>query len=142
MFQLSQDVPVFLLDFLREHLGLTATKKGCDQGGAGTVLVDGERILSCLALAAPFAGRSVVTVEGLVASSIRSVSCPSRRNRDASPNGGIGSTFDALRVDPHLAKHGVPDNRRTGSRAATIPGDGILFASRPLIAEGSHQPTR
>ena len=64
---LPQDARVSLLDFLREHLGLTGTKKGCDQGacGACTVLVDGERILSCLALAAQFAGRSIVTIEGL-----------------------------------------------------------------------------
>jgi xanthine dehydrogenase YagT iron-sulfur-binding subunit len=56
-----------LLDFLREELGLFGTKKGCNQGacGACTVLVDGERILSCLALAVQMDGRSVVTVEGL-----------------------------------------------------------------------------
>ena len=49
-----------LLDLLREHLGLTGTKKGCDQGacGACTVLVDGERILSCLALAVQYRGTS------------------------------------------------------------------------------------
>jgi xanthine dehydrogenase YagT iron-sulfur-binding subunit len=56
-----------LLDVLRERLGLTGTKKGCDQGacGACTVLVDGERILSCLALAVQYEGRSVTTIEGL-----------------------------------------------------------------------------
>ena len=56
-----------LLDALREHLGLTGTKKGCDQGacGACTVLVDGERINSCLALAVQYAGRSITTIEGL-----------------------------------------------------------------------------
>ena len=48
-----------LLDLLREHLHLTGTKKGCNQGacGACTVLVDGERILSCLALAVQYEGR-------------------------------------------------------------------------------------
>src|SRR5262249_55237792 len=58
---------VSLLDALREHLGLTGTKKGCDQGacGACTVLVDGERINSCLALAVQYAGRSITTIEGL-----------------------------------------------------------------------------
>jgi xanthine dehydrogenase YagT iron-sulfur-binding subunit len=58
-----------LLDFLREQLGLFGTKKGCNQGacGACTVLVDGERILSCLALAVQMDGRSIVTVEGLAA---------------------------------------------------------------------------
>jgi xanthine dehydrogenase YagT iron-sulfur-binding subunit len=56
-----------LLDVLRERLGLTGTKKGCDQGacGACTVLVDGVRILSCLALAVQVEGRSVMTIEGL-----------------------------------------------------------------------------
>jgi len=61
------DIRTSLLDMLREHLGLTGTKKGCDQGacGACTVLVDGERIVSCLALAVQYEGRSITTVEGL-----------------------------------------------------------------------------
>ncbi|WP_347302889.1 2Fe-2S iron-sulfur cluster-binding protein [Croceibacterium sp. TMG7-5b_MA50] len=61
------DPRVSLLDLLREHEGLTGTKKGCNQGacGACTVLVDGERILSCLALAVQYDGCSVTTVEGL-----------------------------------------------------------------------------
>ncbi|MFV0623972.1 2Fe-2S iron-sulfur cluster-binding protein [Sphingomonas sp. ac-8] len=56
-----------LLDLLRDHLGLTGSKKGCNQGacGACTVLVDGERINSCLALAVQYEGRSITTVEGL-----------------------------------------------------------------------------
>ena len=63
-----QDPRVSLLDLLREHLHLPGTKKGCNQGacGACTVLVDGhERILSCLALAAQYEGRSITTIEGL-----------------------------------------------------------------------------
>ncbi len=61
------DPRVSLLDLLRERLGLHGTKKGCDQGacGACTVLVDGERIVSCLALAVQDTGRDVVTIEGL-----------------------------------------------------------------------------
>ena len=61
------DMRVSLLDLLRDHLDLPGTKKGCNQGacGACTVLVDGERILSCLALAVQYEGRSVITVEGL-----------------------------------------------------------------------------
>jgi xanthine dehydrogenase YagT iron-sulfur-binding subunit len=60
---------VSLLDALRDHLGLTGTKKGCNQGacGACTVLVDGERINSCLALAVQYAGREIVTIEGVAA---------------------------------------------------------------------------
>jgi xanthine dehydrogenase YagT iron-sulfur-binding subunit len=60
---------VTLLDALREHLGLTGTKKGCDQGqcGACTVHIDGERALACLTLAVQAEGRAVVTIEGLSA---------------------------------------------------------------------------
>ena len=56
-----------LLDVLRDKLGLTGTKKGCDQGacGACTVLVDGKRVLSCLMLAAQCDRREVTTIEGL-----------------------------------------------------------------------------
>jgi xanthine dehydrogenase YagT iron-sulfur-binding subunit len=65
--RLVLDPRVTLLDALRDHLGLTGTKKGCDQGacGACTVLVDGKRVLSCLTLAAQCDGREVVTIEGL-----------------------------------------------------------------------------
>jgi xanthine dehydrogenase YagT iron-sulfur-binding subunit len=61
------DARVSLLDFLREHLELYGTKKGCNQGacGACTVLVDGERIISCLTLTVQYEGREVTTVEGL-----------------------------------------------------------------------------
>ena len=56
-----------LLDTLRERLGLTGSKKGCDHGqcGACTVIVDGNRVLSCLTLAASCEGKSVITIEGL-----------------------------------------------------------------------------
>ena len=56
-----------LLDLLRDYLGLMGTKKGCNQGacGACTVLVDGARINSCLALAVQYEGREILTVEGL-----------------------------------------------------------------------------
>lgn len=61
------DPRVSLLDLLREHLHLYGAKKGCDQGacGACTVLVDGERVLSCLTLAVQCEGREVTTIEGL-----------------------------------------------------------------------------
>jgi xanthine dehydrogenase YagT iron-sulfur-binding subunit len=60
---------VSLLDALREHLGLTGAKKGCDQGtcGACTVWVDGRRVLACLTIAASCEGREVTTIEGLAA---------------------------------------------------------------------------
>jgi xanthine dehydrogenase YagT iron-sulfur-binding subunit len=58
-----------LLDALREHLDLTGTKKGCDQGacGACTVLIDGRRVNSCLTLAVMHDGRDVTTIEGVAA---------------------------------------------------------------------------
>jgi xanthine dehydrogenase YagT iron-sulfur-binding subunit len=64
------DPRVSLLDFLREHLKLTGTKLGCNQGGCGacTVIVDGERILSCLTLAVQADGREVRTIESFAAS--------------------------------------------------------------------------
>ena len=62
-----EDPRVTLLDLLRERLDLTGTKKGCDRGqcGACTVLLDGRRINSCLALAAGLDGGEVLTIEGL-----------------------------------------------------------------------------
>ena len=61
------DLRTSLLDLLRDHLGLTGAKKGCNQGacGACTVLIDGERINACLALAVQVQGREITTVEGL-----------------------------------------------------------------------------
>src|SRR5580704_2980494 len=61
------DPRVTLLDLLRERLDLTGAKKGCDRGqcGACTVLVDGRRINSCLALAISYNGADVLTIEGV-----------------------------------------------------------------------------
>jgi xanthine dehydrogenase YagT iron-sulfur-binding subunit len=65
--ELSLDTRTTLLDLLREHLGLTGAKKGCDHGQCGscTVLVDGRRTLACLALAVAHDGAHVTTIEGL-----------------------------------------------------------------------------
>ena len=62
-----EDPRVTLLDLLRERLGLTGAKKGCDRGqcGACTVIIDGRRINSCLVLAATLDGAEIVTIEGL-----------------------------------------------------------------------------
>lgn len=64
---LELDTRMTLLDALREHLHLTGTKKGCDHGqcGACTVIVDGQRINSCLTLAVMHEGGDVTTIEGL-----------------------------------------------------------------------------
>jgi xanthine dehydrogenase YagT iron-sulfur-binding subunit len=61
------DVRTSMLDLLRDHLGLPGTKKGCNQGacGACTILVDGKRILSCMALAVQYQDRPVTTIEGI-----------------------------------------------------------------------------
>jgi xanthine dehydrogenase YagT iron-sulfur-binding subunit len=65
--ELQVDARTTLLDALREHLHLTGTKKGCDQGqcGACTVMVNGRRVVSCLTLAVMQHGASVTTIEGL-----------------------------------------------------------------------------
>ena len=66
-YELSVEPRRTLLDALRNDLGLTGTKKGCDEGtcGACTVLVDGQAILSCMALAIEYEGKSIETIENL-----------------------------------------------------------------------------
>jgi xanthine dehydrogenase YagT iron-sulfur-binding subunit len=65
--QVTVDARTTLLDALRERIGLTGTKKGCDQGqcGACTVHLDGRSVLACLTLALQAEGRAVTTIEGL-----------------------------------------------------------------------------
>jgi xanthine dehydrogenase YagT iron-sulfur-binding subunit len=67
-YTLDLDPRESLLDVLRERLGLTGTKKGCDQGacGACTVHIDGRHVLGCLTLAARCEGKQVTTIEGVV----------------------------------------------------------------------------
>src|SRR5580704_4298898 len=66
---LMLDPRTTLLDLLREHLDLSGTKKGCDQGqcGACTVLIDGRRVNSCLTFAVMYDGAQITTIEGLAA---------------------------------------------------------------------------
>ena len=67
MYRLALDPRTSLLDALRDHVGLTGAKKGCDHGqcGACTVHIDGQRVLSCLVFAVMAQRRAVVTIEGL-----------------------------------------------------------------------------
>jgi xanthine dehydrogenase YagT iron-sulfur-binding subunit len=66
-YRLALDARTSLLDALREHVGLTGTKKGCDHGqcGACTVLMDGKRVLSCMSFSVMAEGHNVTTIEGL-----------------------------------------------------------------------------
>jgi xanthine dehydrogenase YagT iron-sulfur-binding subunit len=68
--RVTHDIRASLLDTLREHLGLTGTKKGCDHGqcGACTVHIDGATALSCLTLSVAAQGHRITTIEGLAAS--------------------------------------------------------------------------
>jgi xanthine dehydrogenase YagT iron-sulfur-binding subunit len=70
--RLTLDARITLLDALRDHLGLTGTKKGCELGqcGACTVLLDGRGIKACLTLAVMHDGAEIVTIEGLAADGI------------------------------------------------------------------------
>jgi xanthine dehydrogenase YagT iron-sulfur-binding subunit len=72
LYALSLDSRTTLLDLLREHLDLTGTKKGCDQGqcGACTVLIDGRRVNSCLTFAAMYDGAEITTIEGLAVNGV------------------------------------------------------------------------
>ncbi len=65
--RVAVDVRTTVLDVLRERLGLTGSKKGCDQGqcGACTVLLDGRRVLACFTLAVAAQGHAITTIEGL-----------------------------------------------------------------------------
>ena len=66
-YELRPDPRTTVLDALREQIGLTGTKKGCDHGqcGACTVLIEGRRVLSCLLLVEGLAGREITTIEGI-----------------------------------------------------------------------------
>ena len=108
--RLHLDSRVTLLDALREDLGLTGTKKGCDQGacGACTVLLDQKRVLSCLVLAAQYDGRNVTTIEGLA-------QLVPRQATSAPPGCATGRPFGSLASCPRRLVVQHPPGRLCGS---------------------------
>lgn len=121
--QLPDDPRVSLLDFIREHLNLHGTKKGCDQGacGACTVLADGQRILSCLALAVQYDGRAVETIEGLAANGALHPLQQAFIEHDGFQCGYCtpGQICSAIGMAGE-AKRGVPSNITTNLSANTV----------------------
>src|SRR6266446_813855 len=121
-YDLRIDPRVSLLDLLREHLDLTGTKKGCNHGqcGACTVLVNGRRINSCLALAVIHDGSEITTVEGLAkGDELHPLQAAFIRHEGFQcgycTSGQICSAVGMLReVEQGTASHVTPDVRRQG----------------------------
>ena len=130
--ELSADPRVTLLDALRDLLDLTGTKKGCDQGacGACTVIVDGERILSCLTLAAACEGRHVVTIEGLASGEelhpmqAAFLHCDAFQCGYCTPGQILSAICAVQEVHAGVPSHVTQDVRQTVS-AATLTDDEI-----------------
>jgi xanthine dehydrogenase YagT iron-sulfur-binding subunit len=129
---LHLDARVTLLDLLRETLGLMGTKKGCDQGtcGACTVIVDGQRVLSCLTLAAPCAGQEVVTIEGLATGDelhpmqAAFLQCDGFQCGFCTPGQIVSAVCAVQEVHAGVPSHVTPDVRRPVD-AATLTDDEI-----------------
>jgi xanthine dehydrogenase YagT iron-sulfur-binding subunit len=119
---LTVDLRTSLLDALRERLGLTGTKKGCNHGqcGACTLLVDGRRINSCLALAVVYDGSEITTIEGLATGDeLHPLQAAFVRHDGFQcgycTSGQICSAIGMLReVEQGTASHVTPDVRQQG----------------------------
>jgi xanthine dehydrogenase YagT iron-sulfur-binding subunit len=126
---LSIEPRVTLLDALREHLGITGVKKGCDRGqcGACTVLVDGRRINSCLTLAVMQEGRKITTVEGLAGNDELSPLQAAFVHRDAfqcgfcTPGQLCAATAMLGELERGEPSQVTPDVRRRGAIEASDP---------------------
>jgi xanthine dehydrogenase YagT iron-sulfur-binding subunit len=131
--QLPNDPRVSLLDFLREHLNLHGAKKGCDQGacGACTVLAEGQRILSCLALAVQYDGRTITTIEGLATNGALHPLQQAFIEHDGFQCGYCtpGQICSAIGMVGE-AKRGVPSNVTTNLLADTVPLTGDEMRER------------
>jgi xanthine dehydrogenase YagT iron-sulfur-binding subunit len=127
-YDLSIDARLTLLDALRDMLGLVGTKKGCDQGacGACTVIIDGQRVLSCLTLAAACEGQHVVTIEGLGAGDelhrmqAAFLHCDGFQCGYCTPGQILSAICAIQEVHAGVPSHVTPDVRQTVNAAITI----------------------
>ena len=123
--ELSVDSRLTLLDALRDVLGLTGTKKGCDQGacGACTVIIDGQRVLSCLTLAAACEGQHVVTIEGLARGDVLHpmqaafLHCDGFQCGYCTPGQILSAVCAVQEVHAGVPSHVTPDVRQTVNSA-------------------------
>jgi xanthine dehydrogenase YagT iron-sulfur-binding subunit len=123
--ELSVDSRLTLLDTLRDVLGLTGTKKGCDQGacGACTVIIDGQRVLSCLTLAVACAGQHVVTIEGLSSGDVLHpmqaafLRCDGFQCGYCTPGQILSAVCAVQEVHAGVPSHVTPDVRQTVNNA-------------------------
>ena len=123
--ELSVDSRLTLLDALRDLLGLTGTKKGCDQGacGACTVIIDGQRVLSCLTLAAACEGQHVVTIEGLARGDVLHpmqaafLHCDGFQCGYCTPGQILSAVCAVQEVHAGVPSHVTPDIRQTVNSA-------------------------
>ena len=122
--ELTLDNRTSLLDLLRDRLGLSGTKKGCNQGacGACTVLVEGQRINSCLALAVQYQDRAITTIEGLARENVPHALQTAFIERDGFQCGYCtpGQICSAIGMVEEV-RRGVPSMLTPDLTAGTIP---------------------